>query len=313
MKSPVVHFSKITGKDGALSAHEEKVYHKDSYLKAKSFLNVYENPEVAVINQVESQRLIQVKKNRDRITPIIESIIFLGRQNIPLRGHRDHGEMVVVDDECTEKNSSIVNEGNFRELLKFRVNSGDDILKEHLKEAAENATYISSMTQNHLIECCGEVVRQKMLTKIEIAKFYSISFDETTDLSHKSQMTLLVRFIDGTVSRDDFLGFNDLHDLNYGTDSTSEPTLTGEVIGKSVLTILVEDLRLNPLHCVGIGTDGCSVMSSILKGAVVEIQKVCVNSVWSPCYNHALNLTLSKTSQVQVFRNCMGTTGAVLF
>ena len=153
---------------------------------------------------------------------------------------------------------------------------------------------------------------QKILAKIEIAKFYSISFDETTDLSHKSQMTLLVRFIDGTVIRDDFLGFNDLHDLNYGTDSVSEPTLTGEVIGKSVLTILVEDQRLNPLHCVGIGTDGCSVMSSILKGAVVEIQKVCVNSVWSPCYNHALNLTLSKTSQVQAIRNCMGTIGEVV-
>ena len=41
-------------------------------------------------------------------------------------------------------------------------------------------------------------------------------------------MTFLVRLIDGTVIRKDFLGFNDLHDLNYGKDFVSEPTLTGE-------------------------------------------------------------------------------------
>ena len=86
-----------------ISSHEKKVYHKEAYLKAKSFLNAYDNPKAAVINQVENQRLIQVKKNRDRITPIIESIIFLGRQNIPLRGHRDHGGIEIIDDDCDEK------------------------------------------------------------------------------------------------------------------------------------------------------------------------------------------------------------------
>ena len=90
---------------------------------------------------------------------------------------------------ATKKNNSIVNEGNFRELLKFRVMSGDVNLKEHLKEAKANATFISPNTQNQLIECCGEIVRQKTLAKIEIAKFYSISFDETTDLAHKLQVT----------------------------------------------------------------------------------------------------------------------------
>ena len=73
--------------------------------------------------------------------------------------------------------------------MKFRVKSGDVNLKGHLKEAKANATFISPNTQNQLIECCGEIVRQKTLAKIEIAKFYSISFDETTDLAHKLQVT----------------------------------------------------------------------------------------------------------------------------
>ena len=58
-----------------------------------------------------------------------------------------------------------------------------------------------------------------------MAKFYSISFDETTYLTHKSQMTFLVRLIDGTVIRENFLGFNDLHELNYDKDSVSEPRI----------------------------------------------------------------------------------------
>lgn len=53
-------------------------------------------------------------------------------------------------------------------------------------------------------------------------------------------------------------------------------------------------------------------MSSLMKGAVAEVQKVCVNAVWTPCYNHSLNLTLSKTSQVKAIRNCMGTLGEVV-
>jgi len=125
-------------------------------------------------------------------------------------------------------------------------------------------------------------------------------------------MTIVIRYLDGNEVREDFLSFSDLHDENYGSSSAStEPTLTGEVIGKSVLKHLKEfDLKFE--NCVGIGTDGCAVMSSLLKGAVVEIQKECVNAVWSPCFNHALNLTLSKTSTVPSIRNCMGTLGEVV-
>ena len=78
--------------------------------------------------------------------------------------------------------------------------------------------------------------------------------------------------------------------------------------------MLVNKFNLSLENCVGVGTDGCSVMSSLQKGAVVEIQKVAVNAVWCPCYNHALNLTLSKSSSVKAIRNCLGVIGeAVAF
>ena len=65
-----------------------------------------------------------------------------GKQNIALRGHRD-------DDKCRS------NPGNFKALLKFRVESGYLILKEHFKSCPKNATFSSKTIQNELIEVTG--------------------------------------------------------------------------------------------------------------------------------------------------------------
>lgn len=74
----------------------------------------------------------------------------------------------------------------------------------------------------------------------------------------------------------------------------------------------MKDMSLDLDNCVGIGTDGCSVMTSVIRGAVAEIQKTCRNAVYSPCSNHALNLSISKSSNVQLVRNTMGIIKEVL-
>jgi len=85
---------------------------------------------------------------------------------------------------ATDAEESSVNEGNFRELLKFRVNAGDSALKDHLMNASARATYISKTVQNELIECCGNVILSNICQCITNSGYYSILFDETTDLSH---------------------------------------------------------------------------------------------------------------------------------
>jgi len=55
------------------------------------------------------------------LSPIIEIIIFCGRQNISLRGHRDFGLL--------DFKEPIENDGNFRGLLRLKVQSGDINLK----------------------------------------------------------------------------------------------------------------------------------------------------------------------------------------
>lgn len=128
---PLIYFPKLLGKDGALNTHDNK-RHKDAIGAAKHFLEVTNAPENHVYNQINKQRLMQVEENRARRVPILETIVFLGRQNISFRGYRDDGLLI---DEKVEK-SYVSNEGNFRELLRFRVVSGDITLQKYLTMAS---------------------------------------------------------------------------------------------------------------------------------------------------------------------------------
>lgn len=78
--------------------------------------------------------------------------------------------------------------------------------------------------------------------------------------------------------------------------------MTGVDLARNVISILqIHDLNIE--NCVEISTDGCSVMTSDTKGAVAGIQKTAKCTVYSPCHNHALNLSISKGSSVQEVRN----------
>lgn len=72
-----------------------------------------------------------------------------------LRGAIDDGLLLIID----TSNSLVENPGNFREWLKFKINSGDQKLKNHLDTTSTRATYISKTTQNDLLNCIGEEIQ----------------------------------------------------------------------------------------------------------------------------------------------------------
>ena len=298
--TPLKSFAKLLGKDGTLEIHSQNIYHLKAIEAAKDFLKVFHCPKIDVRNQVHNQRYQQVQENIERLKPIVKSILFMGRQNIPLRGHRDDGSLFNLS-------PNPVNEGNFREILRFRIDAGDNLLENHLKTTGANATYISKTIQNQLIECCREEIVSKIIGNVKKAKFFSVLFDETTDISHTSQMSIVLRYVVDNVIREDFIGFLDCRKENVSAvdGENVEPILSGKVLGETVLGELKKfDLNMN--YCVGIGTDGCSVMVSKQKGAIVEIQKTAINAIRCPCFNHALNLSLSKSSDVSFIRNVIG-------
>lgn len=118
--------------------------------------------------------------------PIFKPITFCGHENIPLRGHRDDASQLSPREEV----------GKFQALLNFRIDSGDKILENHFKSAPKNATYRSKTAQTEIIECCGEYIRNKLVTEIKSAKFFSILADEAQDVSNKEQMALVLKYVD---------------------------------------------------------------------------------------------------------------------
>ena len=75
--------------------HEVADYHKESMMRADQFLLRWRTPSGDIVNAIDSSRAKQVQENRRRMLPVIKTVMFCGRQELPLRGHRDAGPLVV--------------------------------------------------------------------------------------------------------------------------------------------------------------------------------------------------------------------------
>lgn len=200
-------------------------------------------------------------------------------------------DIFFADKKTNEVTSSITNKGNFRALLMYRISSGDTILKNHLKSTTSKATYISPKIQNNIIECSKNYITESIINEVNESRFYSIIFDETTDISHVSQMSLVLRYVHNNIIKENFIAFIDCHSYAFSSNTTTnedskfndidnieredtlEPKLIGDILRQIVVDI-IKQLNINPLNCVGNGTDGCSVMTSTLRGAVSKIQSL---------------------------------------
>ena len=100
---------------------------------------------------------------------------------------------------------TLPNPGNFRALLNFRVESGDQVLKDHLEKAPRNATYISNTLQN---ETVGIWIQKTIVNGIhEGIRVFSVIADEGRDCSNKEQMPL-IRYVDKNMEiQESFVGF----------------------------------------------------------------------------------------------------------
>lgn len=169
----------------------------------------------------------------------------------------------------------------------------------------------SKTIQNELINCCTEEINKVIIERVLEAKWFSIMFDETTDVSHQSQMTFAVRYVHKGDVYEDFITFlnprkeQSIDDSNNEEQVVEDSRLTGKILGNLVLRVMEEN-GLQKTNCIGVTTDGCSTMVSEAKGAVSRILQECSNAVQCDCYNHALNLSVSKTSKITHVTRCIG-------
>lgn len=209
MTKPFTCYSKAGDK---LKKHSSKTYHQDAMMRAENFLSTMTSPSLGIDNKFDNRNKKQIEINRRVIASVAETVLFCGRQGLALRGHNDDG---ILEDENTS---------NFNALLKFRIDSGDTVLAEHLRSCPQGASYVSKTIQNRLIDILAGQILAILLEEIRGARIFSVLADEVTDCSNWEQLSIVLRFVDAKESiREDFMGF------------VACERITGEVIANKIL------------------------------------------------------------------------------
>ena len=283
-KAPFSNWSKAMQK---LQDHAIKSpVHMTATVMATEFRRFMENKTIPVDMQLNKLVCKQIAVNREKLKPIVEAIVMCGRQNIPLRGHRDSSAQVQDDSN---------NPGNLHAILRLLAICGNnEPFNEHFEGAARNATYQSKTTQNELLKICGTYISQTLVAEIVEAKFFAVLADEAADISNTEQMAIVVRFVDQDCTiREEFLGFVPCEGLS------------GEAIAKQI-TDSVCSLGLDMQLCRGQGYDGAGNMAGKVSGAAARILRLYPKALYVHCGSHILNLCVASACSMQVVRNMMG-------
>ena len=288
VRRPLQKYSHLAGRDGYLTSHIKSKFHEDSITKAKAFIDNQKTMAADAAQMLNAAAAIQRKKNRDALARIIQCIEFHGRLGLPLRGHRDSGELQLSN--FVEKLSIDYSQGNMRALLQLMVACNDTVLEDHLRTAGKNATYISSVSQNSLIDSISTVIQRAIVAEIREARFFSLLADETTDFSHQEQLSVCLQYVlpDCTI-RERFLCF------------ALAPDVTGLGLATQLLEILTK-CGIDAGAMVGQGYDGAGAMRGEFNGVQKHVMDKCPFATYVHCASHSLNLCLVKAAEVQMIR-----------
>ena len=211
---------------------------------------------------------------RNMLGLILSSVKYLARQGLALRGSDDA-------------------ESNLIQLLRLRAEDNPQLLR-WLDRSSKK--YTSHENQNEMLEIMAHHILRKILSKIHDSPFYAIMVDETTDVSNKEQLTLVIRRIDENLEVfEEFLGMYTL----LRTDA-------GSIVSAITDALLRFQIPMTKIR--GQCYDGCSTMAGAKVGVAVKIQEKEPRAVFTHCFGHALNLSVSDTiKQSGIMKDCLDT------
>ena len=114
---------------------------------------------------------------------LIDIVIFLAEKNLAFResdavlGSPHNGNFLVLYELLAKRDPVLIELKN--QIIKHKT-------KKH---------YLSNTIQNELIDIVAKKVEKELMTQLTKAKYYALSLDCTSDISHKEQMTVILRFV----------------------------------------------------------------------------------------------------------------------
>ncbi|KAL1281285.1 hypothetical protein QQF64_000088 [Cirrhinus molitorella] len=249
-----VGFGDLSNFDRAYKRHEKSNEHVSACarlscmgrIRVEHAINEGARIQVAKHNET-------VKQNRAFLNRLIDVTSLLGRQELSFRGH----------DESSESS----NKGNYREFTETLAKY-DSILSTQF----ESSTVFSGMShtiQNDLISALAATISDQIRDEIQDAPFFGWQADETTDISCRAQLSVIVRYVDSAGKiQERFIGF---FDVSGG----------GARDAQSVFEILNENMQGYNFKdkLVAQTYDGAAVMASDLNGLQAKVKAIAPSAI----------------------------------
>lgn len=130
--------------------------------------------------------LAEAERNRWRqvLTRLVAKIQSLAERNLAFRGH-------------TEKLNTPGN-GNFLKEVELMAKF-DPVMMQHVsrveREIGKHTHYLGHDIQNELIDIVFSKIRQQIVADVKNTKYFSMILDCTPDLSHKEQLSVILRIV----------------------------------------------------------------------------------------------------------------------
>ena len=159
--APFKMLEKATGKDGLLERHQKMQCHQLALEAGIAIIRSVQKPKETSPYRISTQNQEMFEKDMNALRAIISTIILCGKQNIPLRGHRD------------DSIGTASNKGNFHAILMLLGNS-DKNLQEHLLTGRRNATSTSKTVQEEVIRITGRYILAKVTQPIQREEILSV-------------------------------------------------------------------------------------------------------------------------------------------
>lgn len=244
--------------------HEKSPAHKASMLSWHGYKA--STAHGSVVEQLDSANEKEIKERREYVSRVVAVTKFLGKQNIPFRGH--------------DEGISSDNQGNFLECMKL-LKEFDSFLQSY--SAPSHSTYLSPTSQNDIIQCCTQEITAAIASEIKEAGMFSVMADEARDGSTE-QLAVCVRYVTEGSLKECLLAMTELKGFDAET----------------VTAAIEEQLRLNGIDHVKVvaqAYDGASVMSGAVGGVQTKFREKHPMAIYVHCYAHQLNLVLCYTCQ----------------
>ncbi|XP_072042789.1 zinc finger MYM-type protein 1-like [Amphiura filiformis] len=258
----------------SIKAHEKNAAHLTCCVRLELLgnVNICTQLDDAYRSSIRKHNQL-VDKNRHVLSKLIDCVKFCGAFELALRGHNE-----TPDSE---------NAGIFRGLVDL-VAELDGVLAEHL-DTATTFKGTSKTIQNELLQCMYEVYLDHVESEIEQCNFISVQADETTDVSCKCQVVIVIRYTLNGEIKERFMGFQEAKEKH------------ADALTKIITDVLCKYNVKNKL--IAQTYDGAATMKGRINGVQAQIRKDYPLAYFVHCYAHQLNLVMEQACSKNI-RKC---------